>query len=64
MITTDKTFYTTEKTKLICKNSSCNHPAMCNEFICYKKKQGKYDCDTCEECLCKRHWRIYFKNNI
>ncbi len=42
----------------------CNKPAMCNKFICYKKKQGAADCANCDERLCTHHWRIYFRNNI
>jgi ribosomal protein S27E len=42
----------------------CGSKAMCNKFICYKKKQGKVNCNSCEERLCQRHWRVFFKNNI
>jgi hypothetical protein len=42
----------------------CNEQALCNKFICYKKKQGKFDCSSCEERLCQHHWRIYFRKNI
>ena len=42
----------------------CNQPAMCNKFICYKMKKGLANCNACDERLCQKHWRIYFKRNI
>lgn len=42
----------------------CDNLAMCNQFTCYKEKQGTADCASCEERLCQLHWRIYFRNNI
>ncbi len=42
----------------------CIQPAMCNNFVCYKKKQGSVNCNACDERLCQHHWRIYFRNNI
>jgi len=42
----------------------CSELALCDKFVCYKKKQGKFNCSSCEERLCQHHWRIYFRNNI
>ncbi|MFX0149202.1 MAG: hypothetical protein ACFFAJ_00320 [Candidatus Hodarchaeota archaeon] len=64
MIIEKKTTLSQNKIEIMCRNDSCIHPAMCNSFVCYKKKQGLPNCDSCEERLCKRHWRVYFRNNI
>jgi hypothetical protein len=42
----------------------CEEVAICSKYTCYKKKQGDYECSSCEERLCKHHWRIYFRRNI
>jgi hypothetical protein len=64
MIIPEKTIISRNEIEIICRNSLCNHPAMCNAFNCYKKKQGQPNCDICEERLCKQHWRVFFRNNI
>lgn len=51
-----------EKQENVCR--LCNDLALCNNFRCYKKKQGKANCPNCDERLCQHHWRIYFRNNI
>ncbi len=47
---------------ILCR--SCGTLAMCNKFVCYKKKQGKKDCNSCKERLCQHHWRVFFNRNI
>jgi len=65
MITPNKarsSVYSLIEEEKICR--LCNTSAICNKFTCYKQKQGKVDCNNCDERLCQHHWRIFFRNNI
>jgi hypothetical protein len=42
----------------------CDKPAICNSYVCYKKKHQKFDCYSCEERYCQQHWRIYFNKSM
>ena len=42
----------------------CDKPAICNSYVCYKKKHREFDCYSCEERYCQHHWRIYFKSSM
>ena len=43
----------------ICSVEGCNKPAHCNEHGCWRQRTNKVspNCESCEERLCKRHWR-------
>jgi len=65
MITQKKetiTIATSKEYENLCRQ--CEKIAMCNNFDCYKKKQGNMNCTACEERLCQHHWRIYFRRKI